>query len=720
MRRLAGDQVQSWLRRGTVFGATAVLTALAGSQLHGILTANGLSPLEAGLLAIFHISFAWIAFSFCSAVAGFATLWSGWRGPGLVYPTAADRQAPLDGRTALLVPIHNEEPGRVFANLQAIHDSLAATGRLDSFDVFVLSDTTDPDVWVAEELEWHALQDRLTPGAPVYYRRRRHNVGRKSGNVADFCRRWGHRYDHFVVLDADSLMDGATLTEMVLLMQRNPQVGLIQSPPSLVNAETLFARAHQFANRLYGPIVSAGLGFWQLGDGNYWGHNAIIRTRAFTESCGLPALEGQPPFGGPIMSHDFVEAALLRRSGWQVRLLHELAGSYEECPPTLVDYAKRDRRWCQGNLQHMRVVAAGGLHPISRLHLLMGIMAYLSSPIWLAFLVIGLLSAIEAAFTPLHYFPNHPSLFPDWPSSDPEAARNLLIIAMGMLLAPKALGLLLAFRAPAALRGFGGPLRLTVGVVAETVVSALLAPVMMLLQSGFVARLLGGRDSGWAGQRRAGRASVLEVLLWHGGHSAIGLALAAIVYFASPALLVWFVPIIAGLVLAVPLSYLTGLRGLGRWVRRRGLWQTPEERRPPAVIAAAARLRDEAEPAEADARGGLDRVIENPLANALHLTLLTAKPATEDEQRSLGMALDKLGRCDMPRLADALDRAETMALLHDGETLVALHRAMLRDGRSGVQAVARQRHADLQAGTAAPAAGALPIAQAQPAVTSPA
>ncbi|MGH7005945.1 MAG: glucans biosynthesis glucosyltransferase MdoH, partial [Alphaproteobacteria bacterium] len=209
--------------------------------------------------------------------------------------------------------------------------------------------------------------------------------------MADFLKRWGRHYDYMIVLDADSLMEGRTLVAMARHMDANPGAGLVQAPPVCINRNTLFARMLQFAGRIYGPVFAAGQAFWQMGEGNYWGHNAIIRVRPFTEHCGLPELPGRPPFGGHILSHDFVEAALLVRAGWSVWLAPDLGGSYEEVPPTLLDYAKRDHRWCQGNLQHSRIVGARNLNGVSRFHFIGGIMSYVASPLWLAFLGLGLL-----------------------------------------------------------------------------------------------------------------------------------------------------------------------------------------------------------------------------------------------------------------------------------------------------------------------------------------
>ena len=319
--------------------------------------------------------------------------------------------------------------------------SSVATGAAGQFDIFILSDTTDPDIFIAEEAAFLALRQRL-PDARVYYRHRPKNDAKKAGNIAEWLQRFGGHYEQLIVLDADSLMTGDTLVRLVAAMERNPGVGLIQTFPVMVNATTPFARVQQFAGRLYGPLIAYGLAWWHGADSNYWGHNAVLRTRAFAESAGLPVLSGPRPIGGHILSHDFVEAALMRRAGWAVVMAPALPGSYEECPPSLTEYAARDRRWCQGNLQHAGVLSARGLHWVTRLHLATGIGSYVAAPLWLLFLFIGILISLQAQFIRPEYFPKTFTLYPQWPAQDPVRAAYVFAGTMALLLLPKLLGYL--------------------------------------------------------------------------------------------------------------------------------------------------------------------------------------------------------------------------------------------------------------------------------------
>ena len=391
------------LRRFVVIGGAIVLTIAGVEEMYRVFAVNGLTALAVFMLALFLALFAWIALSFTSALAGFFSLLAG---GGRALGTGPDAPLPrLATRTALLMPTYNEQPSRIMAELQAIDESLREIGAGDAFDLFILSDTTDPDIWIAEEAGFLALRERTGGHGRIFYRRRPRNTARKSGNIAEWVRRFGGAYQQFLILDADSLMTGETLVRLVGAMERHPDVGLIQTLPIITGATTLFARMQQFAGRVYGPLIAHGIAWWHGAEGNYWGHNALIRTRAFAECAGLPELSGSKPFGGPIMSHDFVEAALMRRGGWAVHMVPGVRGSYEEVPPTLTDLAVRDRRWCQGNLQHAAVLPTRGLYAISRLHLLTGIGSYITAPLWLLFILTGILIAVQARFVQPDYFP---------------------------------------------------------------------------------------------------------------------------------------------------------------------------------------------------------------------------------------------------------------------------------------------------------------------------
>ena len=351
-------------RRALFFLLTLLTAAAATAMMCDILAANGLTTLERIGLVLFYILFVWITGAFWTALAGMLVRLRGGDPLGLKPEELAGR--PLAGRTAIIMPIYNEETTRVIAGLDVIWSSLARLPEQSAFDLFILSDTRKLDVAAAEEAAWRQLTARHHARGRIFYRRRPENVSRKAGNIADFVRAWGGAYDYAIVLDADSIMSGEALVSLARLMDANPQAGIIQALPVPAGRETLFARLIQFAARLSSPMLASGLAWWQLGEGNYWGHNAILRLKPFAAFCDLPRLPGAPPLGGEILSHDFVEAAFMRRAGFQVWLVPDDSGSWEEVPSNLIDYAARDRRWAQGNLQHLGLLPMRGLHWLSR------------------------------------------------------------------------------------------------------------------------------------------------------------------------------------------------------------------------------------------------------------------------------------------------------------------------------------------------------------------
>ena len=611
-------------RRFLVIGGAAALTGAATWQMKLVLAANGLTPLAVLLLVLFVALFAWIALSFVSALAGFVLLLGGgWRLP----EAGAGAPLPIATRTALLMPCYNENPGRVMAGLRAIRDSLSDAHAAHGFDIFILSDTTDPDVWVEEEAAFLELRQR-TGSDRIFYRRRRKNTARKAGNIADWVTRWGGAYPRFLILDADSVMAADTLLRLAAAMEAHPDAGIIQTLPLITGGTTLFARLQQFAGRVYGPLIAHGIAWWHGAEGNYWGHNAMIRTRAFAGQGGLPELPGRKPFGGHIMSHDFVEAALLRRGGWAVLMMPALTGSYEECPPDLIELAIRDRRWCQGNLQHLAVLRARGLHWVSRLHLLTGIGSYVTAPLWLLFMAVGIMIALQQRFQAPDYFPAGQALFPVWPIVDPVRAMWMFAGTMSLLLAPKLLGFLTTVSRGPGRHGFGGAARLLLSVLIEAVIAGLIAPIAMLTQSRDVVSILSGRDSGWNVQRReAGASPARQIVRLYRGHTVLGLAMGITAWLVAPSLAMWMSPVVVGLACSIPLVALTSQRD--RVLRPLGLLRIPEEAQPPPVLARARLYAHETAAREAarsreGATRGLDRLLRDRALLAAHRDMLPA------------------------------------------------------------------------------------------------
>lgn len=589
-RRLPTSPSRVAWRRALVMGTAVAMTVFATYQIWWVLRGDGISTLEGVLLGLFVALFAWIALSFSSALAGFALLLSK-RGHALGIDEGG--LPSLAARTALLVPTYNEDPERVLAGVQAMHESLAGTGQAACFDFFVLSDTTDEDVRRQEAVAMQGLLHRLGPGARVFYRRREKNTERKAGNIADWVRRFGGAYPHLLILDADSLMTGETLVRLSAAMEREPTLALIQTLPMIVNGRTFFARMQQFAGRVYGPVAAHGIAWWHGAEGNYWGHNAIIRTAAFARHAGLPRLGGGKPFEGAVLSHDFVEAALLRRGGWAVHMVPGMGGSFEEGPPSLIDMLVRDRRWCQGNLQHGAVLPARGLHWISRMHLMVGIGHYATAPMWAMLMLVGLAIPLQQAGFQLaqpHLDGFTPTLY--WRGGDPERFLWVFYLTMAVLLAPKVMGCIATMLDASLRRQCGGALRIAGSALLETMMAALMAPVTMYVQSRGVAEVLAGRDSGWETQRRDdGSVPLAGLVRRYAGLSVFGAFSGLLAYLVSPALAAWMAPVVMGMVLSVPLNLLTASSSLGDRLRRAGWLRTPEESAPPAILARAIELR---------------------------------------------------------------------------------------------------------------------------------
>ena len=657
---------RSGFRRACIFIGMAAITAVGCYEMYEVVSVGGVTSLEWMVLVLFALLFAWIALSFMSSLAGFAVLL--FRAKNLL---GIDPSVPLPtvgSRNAMLLPTYNEDPDRIMARLLAMYESVAEAERGASFDWFVLSDTTDPSIWIAEEKCFLQLRRDLGV-ANLYYRHRPQNTARKSGNIEDWIKRFGGAYDHMIILDADSLMTADTIARLAYAMEGHPKVALIQTLPVVVNAKTLFARLQQFSGRLYGPLIAAGIAWWHGAEGNYWGHNAIIRVSAFAQDAALPELRGRKPFGGHIMSHDFVEAALLRRAGWEIRMVPALGGSFEECPPSLLDFAARDRRWCQGNLQHLAVLPARGLHWVSRLHLLTGIGSYLTAPMWLIFLILGILISLQARFVRPEYFPKGFSLFPKWPAQDPILAAWVFVGTMGLLILPKLLAWILLLAGRENRRQFGGAVRAFLGFLVETFLSGLIAPVMMIFQSRAVGEILLGRDSGWQVQRRDdGGLPPAELVAKYAQPTLFGVVMAVVAYAVSLPLLFWMAPVITGLLLSIPIAMLSSRRfdPNGR------LWRTPEETNPPRVLVRANEL---AKMSSRAAISPLRQLVEDPNLLESHLTNLPDERRRSRGQVDPHLAIARAKIEDGENFEEAqsyLTPREVFAVLNSPTLLLAL------------------------------------------------
>ncbi len=580
----ADEPIQPWQhaafrRRGMLIIIIALSSAFAVDLLSYAQPFEYAHPvLHFIQLALFVALFGWVTAGFITALMGFRALLH----PDPHRLSSADANPDnlsADARTAVIMPICNEPVGPVFAGLKATCESLAASGHGALFDVYVLSDTYDPDLQREEMAAWRSLRERLGGSFRLYYRRRQRRTRKKAGNVADFCRRWGKNYRYMVVLDADSVMTGNTLAKLVAMMESNPKTGIIQTAPRACGVTTFHARIQQFAGRVAGSLFTAGMQFWQLGESHYWGHNAIIRVEPFMKHCALARLPGNGGLSGEILSHDFVEAALMRRAGYYIWLVSDLDGSYEQQPANLMEELQRDRRWCQGNLMNFRLIAEPGFQAVHRGMIFTGAMAYVSAPLWLGFVAVSLaLRLLE---------PNIPVVtFLPWLGMS-SSMEMLWTFTLSLLFMPRVLAVIAILKQEEQ-AAFGGTAALMKSVLLEALLSALQAPIRMVAHTLFVVTALTGLRLEWKSPTREARS-----VPWRDAFdrftpviAATSLALLVTLCY-HPRAVLWLLPVGLPLLLAPHITVITSQPRWGRLLRRQRWLLIPEECSVPAVLARA-------------------------------------------------------------------------------------------------------------------------------------
>lgn len=523
-------------RRFVVMALVALSTGLGSLLMIDILQRLGMRVIDWLLLGLFIPTFLLLCIAFWTTIIGIL-LRAMQRHP----ITLAKRQAhtsnpPPLAPTALVMPIYNEDTATVVHCLTATWQSLIDTGQADAFDIYLLSDSSAADQRAAERAAVKRLKTRFGQTIRLYYRARPNNEGRKPGNIRDFCERWGEHYRYMIVFDADSRMTGDSMLSLVRHMQANPQAGIIQSVPLPVGQRTVLGRFQQLSASLQAHAIATGLAFWQGNSTNYWGHNAIIRIRDFQAYCGLEKLPGNPPLGGDVMSHDYVEAGLMRRHGRGVYVLPDIDGSFEGMPGNLIDDLKRERRWCQGNLQHLRLVLAPGWRPMTRVNFLLGALNYLIAPLWLLFMVLGVADATTTGQSA-------------WQSAMTDASPSaalLIGLTAVLLLLPRLLNLGMLIAHPMA---HGHRRAMTRGGLLEIGFSLLRGPIMMLFYSTYIAQIMSARGarSHWQTGLRTRRQIELTTALRRGAlMSGVAATSAGLIMLASPTLLLWVTPALIG------------------------------------------------------------------------------------------------------------------------------------------------------------------------------
>lgn len=641
--------------------------------------------LDLALTTTFGLLFAWIAVWFWTGTAGFwVLLRKKERYAFAGQPELPPFEANNPDRVAIIMPAYEEGVGRICASMGALYRDLQSQANLERFDFYVLSDSATPDQWIKEEIACWDLVKQLKAEGRFFYRRRRSRTKKKSGNIADFCRRWGKLYQYMIVLDADSLLSAEAVTSLTAMMDANPEAGIIQSLPQVINQRSAYGRLQQFAASVYGRMFAAGLHYWHLGASLYWGHNAIIRVQPFMRHCMLPRLS-RGWLGGDILSHDFVEAALMRRAGYEVWMAYKLEGSYEETPARFEDELARDRRWSRGNLQHLKLIGWRGIRGPHRTVFLAGALSYASSGIWLLFMGLGTAVMIYHTVIPPNYFPHAHSLYPRWPIWHRNLQAALISASFGALLTPKLLAALLAVLKKSKRLAFGGLTRLLSSVLFELLLSGLFAPARMLLHTQFVIGALFGWRVDWGAQQRDPRQTRWsDAFRRHLPGVVLAIVWMALASQISLALCLWLLPPLIGLVL-VPFLEVFGSRyDLGEKLEERGLLVVPHERTSPNIL-----LEWQAflESMAGTHRLGFLDVIDNCRVHRIHADLLhkhdTRPNAVRCEREAIFYRVLRYG-------PESITTDERKIILYDQQLLDRMHRWRQRgdclcteEGRTG-------------------------------------
>ena len=559
-------------RRVFVAGLTAVSILGTSSILIAILAHGKFSFTAFMAIAAFLVNMTWVALGFSNSAIGFFLLRGSNKSSTKAWPELERLEAlnPLETRTSVVMTVRDDDAESIFARIKAIRKSVDETGYGESFDYFILSDSSTPNAIEAEEraiASWQAEDPSVN--RRVIYRRRPTNWGFKPGNIRDFCARWGHDYEFMVLLDADSIMSGETIVRLVGIMANSPRLGILQSLIVGVLCPSLFARLFEFGHRHALRCSIASSAWWQGDRCQYWGHNAVIRLAPFAGYCEMPFLPGKGPFSGHIFCHDQIEASFMHRAGYEVRVLPEESGSYEGVPPTLFDFNKRNNRWCQGNLKNIRVVPASGLSAIDRFQLLVVAQRFLSQPALVAFVFLAA------------------SLVASWPIGRPfptRTALGLYAIWIIMFFSPKLFGIADAIlRSPSR---YGGIPRLLLGGCLEFLYSLILAPISAIATTVFIIGLPLKVRINWDTNRRNAYALTWGAALQGAWPQTLaGIALLVYLGATNASAILWFAPFLLGLILAIPFATLTSSPGVNSAVLRWNVCTLPEEIEIPSVIA---------------------------------------------------------------------------------------------------------------------------------------
>jgi membrane glycosyltransferase len=558
---------QSMFARRAVFAVLFSVTMAGSLWLAAVaLAPGGLGILDLAVLLLFAVTLPWMVAGFSNAVIGFIVMRISADPMAAVLPAAGligDDQ-PVTASTAILLCVRNELPLRIIRNLEPMLEGIHASGYSERFHLYLLSDTSDADLAVREEALFSELIASWRDRIAISYRRRTVNVGFKAGNIREFCERWGSRHEFAVTLDADSFMSADAIIRLVRIMQVDPKLGILQGLVVGLPSTSLFARIFQFGMRLGMRSYTIGSAWWQSDCGPYWGHNAVLRLEPFIKHCQLPLLSGGGKEERHILSHDQIEAALMRSAGYHVRVVPREDLGWEENPPTLLEFMRRDLRWCQGNMQYWRFLLLPNLRPVSRYQLVLAILMFIGSPAWIGLLALATIALVWC----------------DDPATimRADAGSALLTWVLVMWFSPKIAGALDVLLSPEERRAFGGAGRFTVNFVIDAMYSIVLCPILWISHTIFLFGLLFNREISWMGQVRDDHAVPLTLALrdlWP--QTVVGCASIGLVLASQPWALPYVFLLAGGPALSALFATVTAWPALGGLAARMGIGRVPEE-----------------------------------------------------------------------------------------------------------------------------------------------
>ena len=553
--------------RRVIFCVLSFGTALLMLYLfHQTLAATVPLAVRITLLILFALTLPWMVVGFWNGIIGLLISQCVKDPITVILPKnmRVSERTPITHSTAILLCIRNESPARLIRNLQVMLDGLVKDQLGSFFHIYVLSDTNEVSIAEIEETSFAQMRDNWSQQIQITYRRRTENTGFKAGNIADFCKRWGKDHDFALVLDADSFMGSSAITRLVRMMQANPRLGIVQGLVIGLPSNSAFTRLFQYGMRLGMRSYTMGSAWWQADCGPYWGHNALIRLKPFIEFCDLPILKSRSGVPNPILSHDLIEAILMRRAGYEVRIYPQEDLSWEENPPTLTEYIRRDLRWCEGNLQYRNLLTLPHLLPVNRFQLVLAIAMFLGSPAWIILILfctiaIGLTVTLDTLVNIDHF-------------------SSLLLVTLVMWYLPKITGAIDVLLKSSKSKIFGGRPRFFINLVLEIIFSLLMTPITWLNHTIFIFRLAFGKRGGWSAQTRDDHSiSIADALHQFWPHTLLGFALASLLYYSHPQTLPYGILFFGGLLFSIPLVVITSQPWLGGFMIRYRLLSLPEE-----------------------------------------------------------------------------------------------------------------------------------------------